>query len=273
MSGNSVAPIPMSNYITPSYTFSPGLSGVGSIDLSGIDGFDIKRLVAIVNQTVGVIIYSSANSSCNYTNVQGTVVTLKFDTSTHSATDVLQIIYDTGYTRLDPVFPINIENCYVSNEVEIKNDEGNPVPVASNQSGTWDITNISGTISLPTGAATENNQTISNNLLSNLDSKTPALLNGRQPVEVLGMPAVARQLAAGPTSFDTALTVGVTRVSIYANGGSIRYSVGDSPQTASNSSHFIAMGERLDIIVPATGHIAVIRANSTNCTLEVTELV
>jgi hypothetical protein len=65
-------------------------------------------------------------------------------------------------------------------EVEVKNDSGNPLPVsgtvtvnqpvavtdnggsltvdgtvAATQSGTWNINNISGTISLPTGAATE----------------------------------------------------------------------------------------------------------------------
>ena len=59
-------------------------------------------------------------------------------------------------------------------EVEIKNDSGNPIPisgtvsitdgsgpitvdgtVAATQSGTWNITNITGSVSLPTGAATE----------------------------------------------------------------------------------------------------------------------
>jgi len=367
MSGNVIASVGMSSYITPSYTFTPGPSGLGTVNLSGIDNFDVKRLVAIVNQTAGTVIYSSGNSSCNHTNVSGKTITLKLDTSSQNSTDILQIIYDTGYVRLDPVFPINIDNCYVSNEVEIKNDSGNPVPVSSAQSGTWNINNVSGTVSLPTGASTESKQdtqiaelqaiknhidevepkldtlisqtdglegslssidgklnslgqkamassvpvvvssdqsaipasqsgtwninnvsgTVSlptgastlaaqntaNASLNNIDAKLPALLNGRQPSETLGMPSVARQLSAGPHSADTALTVGVTRVSIYANGGSIRYSVGSSPQTASSSSHFIAIGERLDIIVPATGHIAVMRANSTNCTLELTELV
>lgn len=44
-------------------------------------------------------------------------------------------------------------------EVEIKNDSGSPIPVngtvAATQSGTWNINNVSGTISLPTGASTE----------------------------------------------------------------------------------------------------------------------
>ena len=103
----------------------------------------------------------------------------------------------------------------VQNEVEIKNDTGNPVPVSAtslplptgastettlssidtktpelgqavmtgsvpvaiasdqsplevSQSGTWNITNISGIVSLPTGAATEANQTTANTHLSNI---------------------------------------------------------------------------------------------------------
>lgn len=46
---------------------------------------------------------------------------------------------------------------------------------ASTQSGTWSITNISGTISLPTGAATSANQSTANTSLNSIDAKTPAL--------------------------------------------------------------------------------------------------
>ena len=46
---------------------------------------------------------------------------------------------------------------------------------ASTQSGTWNITNISGTISLPTGAATSANQSTANTSLNSIDAKTPAL--------------------------------------------------------------------------------------------------
>jgi len=71
----------------------------------------------------------------------------------------------------------------VSNEVEVKNDAGNPVPVsgtvAATQSGTWNINNISGIVSLPTGAATAAKQDL---LLAELELK--ANLNETQPVEV-----------------------------------------------------------------------------------------
>ena len=46
---------------------------------------------------------------------------------------------------------------------------------AATQSGTWNINNIGGTISLPTGASTSALQTTGNTSLASIDSKTPAL--------------------------------------------------------------------------------------------------
>tara|TARA_R100000329_G_C7535266_1_gene188878 strand:+ start:140 stop:529 length:390 start_codon:yes stop_codon:yes gene_type:complete len=111
----------------------------------------------------------------------------------------------------------------------------------------------------------------------------------------LRIPGVARQLAAGASSANTALTVGCERISILAVTADIRYSLGTTAQTASAStSHLIKNGERLELDVPqhldfsATGdpasiannanygnllasNIAVIRDDSTSGTLEVTE--
>jgi hypothetical protein len=47
--------------------------------------------------------------------------------------------------------------------------------VQAAQSGTWNVTNISGTVSLPTGAATAANQATANTSLSSIDGKLPAL--------------------------------------------------------------------------------------------------
>ena len=92
-------------------------------------------------------------------------------------------------------------------------------------------------------------------------------------VEPLGIPGLARQLAAGSTSANTALTGGVFRISIRAVGADIRFSIGPSAQTATATSHFIANGERLDFAVPNGANIAVLRNATTDGTLEVTELV
>lgn len=92
------------------------------------------------------------------------------------------------------------------------------------------------------------------------------------PTEPLGIPAVARQLSAGSTSANTALTTTCRRISIKAIGADIRYAIGSSSQTASATTHFIGNGERLDLAMPATPNIAVIRNGSTSGTLELTEL-
>lgn len=55
--------------------------------------------------------------------------------------------------------------------------------LAVTQSGTWNITNISGTVSLPTGASTATLQTTGNTSLNSIDTKTPALVGGRVPIE------------------------------------------------------------------------------------------
>jgi hypothetical protein len=91
--------------------------------------------------------------------------------------------------------------------------------------------------------------------------------------EPLGIPAVARQLSAGAASANTVLTTTCRRVSLYARTADIRYLVGTTSQTASATSHFLANGERVDIRLPETPNIGVIRAGGTDGTLEVTELL
>ncbi len=93
-------------------------------------------------------------------------------------------------------------------------------------------------------------------------------------VEPLGAPGTARQLAAGASSTNTALSQNVFRVSIRAIGADIRFEIGAGTQTANaTTSHFIGKNERLDFAVPSDANIAIIRDGSTSGTLELTELV
>jgi hypothetical protein len=95
------------------------------------------------------------------------------------------------------------------------------------------------------------------------------------PTEPLGIPTVARQVTVTTTSANTALTAGVKRISIKARTCDMRFAVGSTAQTANaTTSHFIEAGERLDIAVPATANIAVIRdsAATANGVLCITEL-
>ena len=92
-------------------------------------------------------------------------------------------------------------------------------------------------------------------------------------VEFLGHPGVARQLAAGAASANTALTAGIYRISMRAVGADIRFAIGQGAQTAdASTSNFIADGERLDFAITNGANIAVIRDASTDGVLELTEL-
>lgn len=72
--------------------------------------------------------------------------------------------------------------------------------VAATQSGTWNINNISGTISLPTGAATETT-------LSTFSAKIPALgqttMSGSLPVTLASNQSDVKTVAQGKTVVDT----------------------------------------------------------------------
>lgn len=157
----------------------------------------------------------------------------------------------------------------VSNEVEIKNDSGNPVlvsPVVSKGSGAVNADTQRVTLATdgPGVAA-----------LEAIAAKTPALVGALSPVEPLGAPTVARQPAAGTASASTALSAGCRRISIRARFADIRYAIGTGAQTANaTNSHFIGVDERLDLAVPANAQIAVIRdsAATVNGSLELTEL-
>ena len=88
----------------------------------------------------------------------------------------------------------------------------------------------------------------------------------------LRKPGVARQLAAGSSSANTALTSTCERISIIATGADIRYAIGTSAQTANAStSHFIKQNERVELDIPSSANIAFIRDASTDGVAELTE--
>lgn len=68
-------------------------------------------------------------------------------------------------TMCDPATPANCVAVNASGQITITNTS-----FASTQSGTWNITNISGTVSLPTGAATSALQTTGNSTLSTINT-------------------------------------------------------------------------------------------------------
>jgi hypothetical protein len=161
-----------------------------------------------------------------------------------------------------------------------------PVPVSGTVGVTgtfWQATQPVSAVSLPLPADAATETTLaaaSAKLPASLGSKTAANSLSVAPAsdaqfktEPLGIPGVARTLSAGEANANTALTSTCRRASILALTADICFAVGSSSQTATASSHYIVAGERLDIALPETPNIGVIRAGSVNGTLRVTELL
>ena len=174
----------MKQFTIPSYTFTPGASGVGTVNLSGISGFNVKYLVAVINQTRGVVIYSTGDTATRYTNLAGTTLTLNVDTSTHNSGDVLQVIYEV--TAADPLTDTQLRASAVPvsgtfyQATQPVSASSLPLPSgASTLAEQQSQTTLLGTIDTDTGAIASS--------ASNIDSKMPALVSGRVPVDGSGV--------------------------------------------------------------------------------------
>ena len=174
----------MKQFTIPSYTFTPGASGVGTVNLSGISGFNVKYLVAVINQTRGVVIYSTGDTATRYTNLAGTTLTLNVDTSTHNSGDVLQVIYEV--TAADPLTDTQLRASAVPvsgtfyQATQPVSAASLPLPSgASTLTEQQSQTTLLGTIDTDTGAIASS--------ASSIDSKTPTLVSGRVPVDPSGV--------------------------------------------------------------------------------------
>jgi len=86
----------MKQLMSMSPIFTPGGSGVGTLDFS-IWGpyFDPTKLYAVINLTRNTPIYVPGTTTYGVSSINGSVFTLLVDTSTHSTSDSLGIYYDT----------------------------------------------------------------------------------------------------------------------------------------------------------------------------------
>ena len=67
-----------------------------TLDFKNIENFNIKYLYAVINQTSGEIIYSAADNTQNFTAINGTIVTLAYDTTGQNDDDVLLVLYENN---------------------------------------------------------------------------------------------------------------------------------------------------------------------------------
>lgn len=88
----------MKAYLTDSVAFNPALK---TLDFSNVFNFDVRKLLAVINLTSGLIIYASGGTSLGYSSIAGSVLTLTYDTTAMNAGDKLQVIYDTVGSQVD----------------------------------------------------------------------------------------------------------------------------------------------------------------------------
>ena len=86
----------MKQLVTFDPTFTPGLSGVGTLDFSGYAGFQLDKLYAVINTTRGTPIYVPGTTQFGITSATTSKITLSANTSIHSGNDTLLTFYDTA---------------------------------------------------------------------------------------------------------------------------------------------------------------------------------
>lgn len=192
--------------------------------------------------TVDGTVAATQSGTWNITNVSGTVSlpTGAATETTLSALNTKVTACNTGAVTISAALPAGTNNIGDVGVVTLPNvtlaSQGNPftaaIPVSDNggsitidgtvaatQSGTWNVTNVSGTISLPTGAATESTLASLNGKVTACDTGAvtisaalPAGNNNIGDVDVATLPNVTLASQANP--FTSALPIS-------DNGGSV----------------------------------------------------
>ena len=162
--------------------------------------------------------------------------------------------------------------------------------VAATQSGTWNIANVTGTVSLPTGAATESTLSTLNGKVTacntgavTISTALPAGTNNIGDVDVLTLPSVVA--ATYSTSSVTSVVSAATSTSILASNVNRRMAimVNDSDKnayvklgstaSATSFSYKLTPGQTLELPSPVyTGAIDAIWDASPTGSMRVTEL-
>lgn len=138
-----------------------------------------------------------------------------------------------------------------------------PVVIASNQtavpasqSGTWNIADVTGTVSLPTGAATSANQSTANTSLSNLETYT-----NRTPRNASATDSTAASATgAAETESAPADAVGFILSADGANTDSIRYRLGGT--ASATAGHELEPG-RDSGYIPCAATISIFAVSGT----------
>lgn len=163
-----------------------GASFTGTADR--VDTYDVAHVSLFATQNCTIQVQQSSNgTNWDLSDSFTTTANVGFSTTVATVTPFLRVVVTnngastTTSFRLQTQFSSDVgsspralgqKTAQESSSVVIATDQS-AIPVS--QSGTWNINNVSGTVSLPTGASTSALQTTGNTSLSSIDTKTPTL--------------------------------------------------------------------------------------------------
>lgn len=190
------------------------VSSINPLPVAGTFTVDPAGLATEARQTTGNASLSSIDGKITTCNTGAVTISAALPAGTNNIGDVDVLTLPT-VTLANQVNPF-------SSAIPISDNAGSITvdgTVAATQSGTWNINNISGTVSLPTGAATETTLSSLNSKVTacntgavTISSALPAGTNNIGDVDVLTLPNVT--LASQTNPFTSAIPVS-------DNGGSI----------------------------------------------------
>lgn len=149
-------------------------SGVWNIsNINGVVSLPTGAATA-ANQTTGNSSLSSIDSKL--TNLNSGAQKTQVVDGAGAVQGPVQTISGTNYMPVVLAASATSGAALVARSIQVAGSDGvNAQTLSTDTSGRLNLGNINGVVSLPTGASTAANQVLSNNYLSNIDAKTPAL--------------------------------------------------------------------------------------------------
>lgn len=261
------------------------VSSINPLPVAGTFTVDPAGLATEARQTTGNASLTSIDGKITTCNTGAVTVSAALPAGTNNIGDV-DVLTMPNVTLASQANPFTSAIPISDNAGSITVDG----TVAATQSGTWNITNVSGTISLPTGAATESTLSTLNGKVTacntgavTISTALPAGTNNIGDVDVLTLPDVA--LKNYSTSAVTSVVSAATSTSILASNVNRRMAimVNDTDRntyvklgaTASTTSfsYKLSPGQILELPIPIyTGAIDAIWDSSPTGSMRVTEI-
>jgi hypothetical protein len=139
-----------------------------TLDFSAWNSFDIRRLMAVINDSRNALIYAVANNGIGLIKEfsTNTLIKLQYDTTNHTPNDILTVLYDEALQFEITNFSLSLPP---NASTETKQD------ILNNKIVICDTNDVEITSSvLPIGASTSALQTTANTSLDSIDTKIPA---------------------------------------------------------------------------------------------------